>query len=608
MGSRGEDADACFTRAALIVFSSLAAIAPGQSASATQGSDVRPVETRDAPTSSSAPASAKSGSDTSRSDKLGSDKPQADKDGRDKAAASGKPAPAKPTAPVRFDIDDFVVEGADTLAQIEVEEAIYPFLGPGRTAGDVEKARAALEKAYHDKGFQTVGVTIPQQNVQGKVVVLKVSELKIGRLRVKNSRFFDVDAIKNKAPSLKEGKVPNFNEVTKDVIALNQWADRRVTPALRAGVAPGTVDVDLNVEDKVPAHASVELNNRRSPNTQPLRVVGTARYDNLWQLGHSFSFTYQTAPQRRSDAEVFSASYLARIPDVDWLGVLVYGLKSKSNVSTVGGMNVVGPGEVVGARAVITLPPVENIFHTVSVGLDYKHFGETVSLASDVFSSPVTYYPLVANYGATYQAESFTSQLNASLTLNMRTPSSDAAAFDAKRAYASGRFARFNLDLSHTQEAPLGFQLYGRFQGQAADGPLVSSEQFSVGGLDTVRGYLESEVLGDKGIVGNFELRSPNIGARIQEFVSEQSGDAQLPVAAFNEWRVFGFFDTGVAEIMHPLSEQQAHFHLWSYGVGTRFKVLDYVNGMFVYSVPMITQAYTQAKDPHVNFRIWGEF
>ena len=90
------------------------------------------------------------------------------------AASSSAPAPApKPTATQRFDIDDFAVQGADTLPQIEIEEAIYPFLGPNKTADDVEKARAALEKAYHDKGFQTVSVSVPQQNAQAKVISLQ---------------------------------------------------------------------------------------------------------------------------------------------------------------------------------------------------------------------------------------------------------------------------------------------------------------------------------------------------------------------------------------------------------------------------------------------------
>ncbi|MEI9923188.1 MAG: POTRA domain-containing protein [Bradyrhizobium sp.] len=171
------------------------------------------------------------------------------------AQAAVAPQPPKPTTPRNFDIDEIRVDGADAMPQIEVEQAVYPFLGPHRTAADVEKARAALEKRYHDKGYQTVVVSIPPQNVDGHVIVLKVVEAKVGQLRVKNSRFFDLAKIKAKATSLQEGTLPNFNDVSKDIVALNQWSDRRVTPALRAGVTPGTVDV---VEDKAPIHGSLE--------------------------------------------------------------------------------------------------------------------------------------------------------------------------------------------------------------------------------------------------------------------------------------------------------------------------------------------------------------
>lgn len=516
--------------------------------------------------------------------------------------------PAKSASTQRFDIDDFAVRGADKLPEVDIEEAIYPFLGPNKSDDDVEKARAALEKAYHDKGFQTVSVSVPPQNSQGKVVALQVTELKVGRLRVKNSRYFDLDKIKDRAGSLKEGSVPNFNDVTKDIVALNQWPDRRVTPALRAGVAPGTVDVDLNVEDTAPIHGTLEYNNRQSPSTTETRLNATVHYDNLWQLGHSLSFTYQVAPQRPEDAEVFSGSYLARVPDVDWLNLLVYGVKSSSNVASVGGTNIVGPGQIIGGRAVMTLPTRDGLFHTLSVGLDYKHFDQTVQLGSDAFSSPVTYYPMVASYGATFQGDKFTTQFNASMTSNIGTMSSSAADFDNKRFYASPSFTHFNADVSHTQELPDGFQLWGKVQGQVADGPLVSSEQLSLGGLDTVRGYLESEVLGDEGVVGNIELRSPDVGSMLQKQMKDETGQGTPHFTTFNEWRFFAFTDAGRATVLHPLPDQQSQFDVWSYGVGTRFKVFNTINGMLAYSVPMISQTYTRANDPRFNFRIWGEF
>jgi len=217
-------------------------------------------------------------------------------------APSPAPVSTKTAVEKSIYIREYRVQGAHQLSRVEVESAVYPFLGPGRTAEDCEKARAALEKAYQEKGFQTVSVQIPPQQVKGGVIILQVTEATVGRLRVKGAHYFTLDQIKKEAPSIAEGKVVNFNDVTRDIVALNQLPDRRVTPALRAGVEPGTVDIDLNVKDSLPLHGSLEMNNRYSAGTTPLRVNGSASYSNLWQLGHSIGFSFQLAPERLEDA------------------------------------------------------------------------------------------------------------------------------------------------------------------------------------------------------------------------------------------------------------------------------------------------------------------
>lgn len=529
--------------------------------------------------------------------------------GEAKGASDAKGAgdAAKPAAPeARFDIDEFRVEGADNLPQIEIEAAVYPFLGPNKSAQDVEKARAAVEKAYHDKGLQTVSVGVPQQDAQRGFIVLKVAENRVGRLRVKGSRYFDLKNIKDNAPSLKEGTLPNFQDVTKDIVALNRWADRRITPALRAGVAPGTVDVDLNVEDTYPLHGSIELNNKQSPSTTPLRTSVSMHYDDLWQLGHSMTWTYQVAPMNPKDAMVVSGSYLART-EIDWLSVLVYGLVSDSAVATVGGANVIGPGQVVGGRAVLTLPSKGDLFQTLSLGVDYKEFKQTLKLGSDAFDSPVTYVPLVGTYGATWQGDGHLTQLNATITAGLRGVGSSRDEFDAKRFDATASFITLHADISHTQDFAGGFQLYAKLQGQVADQPLVSSEQFSLGGQDTVRGYLESEVLGDYGIAGTLELRTPNLAQYMQQKLPNPLGDA-IKFNAFDEWRFFAFVDGGNARIHEPLPDQQSHFDLASYGVGMRMKTLRYLNSVVFVGMPLTSQQVTVANHPRISFRLWGEF
>ncbi len=503
--------------------------------------------------------------------------------------------PAKREATVY--IREYRVLGTKLLQPLEVEKAVYPFLGPERTTQDVDQARAALEKVYHDKGYQTVVVEVPQQNGRGGIVYLKVAEATVGRLRVRDARFFLPSDIKSKAPSLAEGKVPNFNEVTKDIIALNT-ADRRVTPKVNPGVEPGTVDVDLIVKDTFPMHGSIELNNRHSQDTVPLRLNGSFSYGNLWQLEHSAGVSFQVAPERPSDALVYTGYYLMPVPGVDGLALMFSGTHQDSDVSTLGGAAVAGRGNILSLRAVISLAPHGSFYQSLSVGMDYKHFDEKVVLGADTLFTPVDYYPVSFNYGASYTGNKSYTEFNSSVNFAFRGLGSQPDKFDNKRYLADGAYFYVRGDLSHTQDLPGGFQAYAKLQGQLSDSPLINSEQYAGGGLNSVRGYLESAALGDSGGFGTFELRSPSFFGRPK--------DKTTPVD--NEWRVYGFFDGGHLMLNEPLPEQKDRYDLASFGVGSRMKLFGHLNASADAGWPLVTQGSTLAHDVFVTFRFWADF
>lgn len=491
-------------------------------------------------------------------------------------------------------IKQYRVLGAHHLTKIEIERAVYPFLGPGRGPQDVEQARVALEKAYQAKGFQTVSVQVPPQQGAGGVVVLDVTENTVGRLRVSGSRYFLPSTIKKNAPSLAEGSVPNFNEVTQDVISLNQWPDRRITPSLKAGVIPGTVDVDLAVQDTFPLHGSVELNNRYSADTDPLRVNASLSYNNLWQLGHSIGGSFQIAPEDINEVKVFSGYYVIRFADPNWLTLIAQGVKQDSNVSTLGSIAVAGKGEIIGGRAIITFPQLTNFFHSLTLGLDYKHFDQDVTIAAQTVPTPVYYYPFSANYTMTYAPKGSITNADFGITFHARGMGSTPQHFDFNRFDADANFIYLRSDISHQHDLPFGFQGFAKLQGQVSDQPLVNSEQFAGGGLGTVRGYLEAETLGDNAFCGTLELRSPNL--------------LSFMAAEANEGRIYIFADGGYLELIDPLPEQDWKFALASVGAGARVRLRNHLNGSIDAAVPFISQTQTAALDWRVTFRIWADF
>ena len=508
------------------------------------------------------------------------------------------PAP-EPTLYIR----EYRVNGVHKLTNLEVGQAVYPFLGPERTREDVEKARQALEKIYQSKGFNSVSVIVPPQQVKQGVITLEAVERKVGRLRVNGARYFSPDKIKRQATSLAEGTVPDFSDngpVARDIVGLNQLADRRVTPVLRPGQTPDTVDIDLNVKDSPPVHGSVELNNRYSANTKPMRLNGSISDSDLFQSGQTAGFSFQIAPQRLSDAEVFSAYYLARFPDLNWLSLMFIGTKQDSDISSLGGSDVVGKGENIGLRAIINLPsisygtPGEGFYQSVTFGIDYKHYNQDLTLGGSTISTPTTYYPLSANYNANWALKGNSTEADLGVTFNIRGLGSGLTELNNSRFHAGGDFLYVRGDLSHTHDLPGGFQAYGKLQGQLSDQPLLNSEQISGGGLATVRGYLESTVLGDNGIFASAELRTPSLG-----FWSH--GHVQ-------DWRFYVFGDWGTVSIIDPLPEQQAAFTLASFGFGMKMKVLDYLNGSLDFGLPLISQGPVRPYDPLLTFRVWAEF
>lgn len=492
-------------------------------------------------------------------------------------------------------IREYRIVGSKVLPRADVETAVYGFLGPDRTVEDVEGARAALEKAYRAAGYETVSVNVPPQRPTRGIVVLQVTEAPIGRLRVTGSRYFDIEQIKKMAPSLAEGRVPNFNEVQRDLIALNQMPDRRITPALKPGALPDTFDVELEVQDKFPLHGSFEVNNRYSVNTTPLRLDLSLRYDNLWQLGHTIGFGFQIAPQRPDDALIYSGYYIARTPAVPWLSLLLQATRQNSNVATLGSSNSIGNGEIIGGRFLFNLPSRTGFFHSASAGLDYKHFTQRVETEDGtvITDDPITYWPLSFGYNATWVGESYLTEFGAGLSFSLRsTATEESLEFGERRFGADSNFFHFRGNLSHTHELPLGFQVFGEFQGQYSPYPLVDTEQYSIGGLNTVRGYLESAALGDSGFAATLELRTPSL--------LKWMGEG-------NEWRFFVFLDGGYVTINDPLPEQTTDFSLWSYGFGSTLQLFKHLNGSVVIGIPQITQEPNQAGQPLLTFRIWAE-
>lgn len=513
------------------------------------------------------------------------------------AWAGDAPAPSgaagdKPAAEAFFDVHEYRVLGNTVLANRDIESVLYPLLGDHKTLADVEVARTALEKTYHDRGYQTVFVDIPEQDVGEAVVRLRVTEGKLRQVSISGARYFSERKILAALPAAAAGTVPAIPALQKQLAAVNaETPDRTVVPILKAGPTPGTVDLALKVDDHSPLHGSVDLNNQYSPDTRPLRATVALNYNNLFNRLDSVAAQFQEAPQESGQVSVFAANY-AFGPLASGWRPSVYYIHSNSNAATVGTIGVLGKGDILGVKGSYPFAQAPGVLQSVVVGVDYKHFRDTIGLASQpALFTPISYTNLSVGYAGFFNLDALQETFSASANFGPRYAPNNAGTFANKRFQAHANYFYVRADENLLLNLPKGFHLQVRVAGQYAEEPLISNENYSIAGADGVRGYLEAESLGDSAIKGTLQLNSPTWtvhGAAMAE--------------------AFLYYDLGLDDVIDPLSNEPGRARLRSAGAGLNLWPGRPVSGAVTWSDPLTNGPRTRHGDSRVLFDLKASF
>jgi hemolysin activation/secretion protein len=458
----------------------------------------------------------------------------------------------------KFDVLEYLVEGNTKLKNIQIEESVYPHLGIGRTFKDVEAAREALEKTYQAAGFVTISVDIPEQSTSSGVITLKVNEGKIDRLAIKGTKYFSSAMIRERLSELASGVVPNSNVVKAEIADLNRNANRRVAPALRPGKTPGTVDVDVTVDDSLPISGSVTLSNFR-PSSSPnnLRLGADVRFENVGEsyfgAGHTLGFSLFTTPQDIKDTHLFTMNYL--VPTINNGTFLFFALRSNTeSIQPVGATLVQGKYSQLGLRYFYPLAKAETSRLNLVLGVDRKS-NEQLVASSGI--GPLTYTPITLGLNFQTGASDDVWKLDTTWVSGVRTSLKTDERFANRRLGATSDFGVLKLDLSNDRSLGGQFRLRSRVGAQVANRPLINLEQAVAGGYDSVRGYFEAEQIGDKSLRASIEA----------SYAMKASGN-WLKRAEF-----VSFLDAARLEILSPAIGQANTFHLASTGIGTRLRL-----------------------------------
>lgn len=427
----------------------------------------------------------------------------------------------------RFDIDRFKIEGNTLLEANDIAALLQPYTGKQRQYADIQGALDALKQGYRNAGFSVVWVTVPEQRLVDGLVTLRVVEARIGRVSIEDNKHFDDSNIRASLPALQEGKPPRAEDISRNSQLANENPAKQVDVILRPGEEAGVVDATIEVIDVRPLKTFLTLDNTGNAQTGEFRLGAGVQHANLFNRDDVGTFNYVTSPGKASLVRLYSGSYrlplYARGDSVDL--IMAYSDVSAGTALTVAGpLAFSGKGEVYGLRYNQLLVRRGAYSQRLVYGVDYRAYKNQCTLGSfgaagcGSAAADVTVRPVSLTYSGNRLAPGQVADFNVGLSRNIPGASNgEDSDFNAARpspeggAGASARFTILRFGASMVNAFENNWQLRVAVSAQYTPNALVSAEQFGIAGATAVRGFLEREIVRDRGYFANLEAYSPNL-------------------------------------------------------------------------------------------------
>ncbi|MEN9677496.1 MAG: hypothetical protein RIS76_3392 [Verrucomicrobiota bacterium] len=490
--------------------------------------------------------------------------------------------PANTIAPAaRLRVSGFRFEGNHAFTADELGVVTAPYAHRELSSGELEQARRAVTLHYIEHGYVNSGAVIPDQDPQDGVITLRIIEGELSRIDLSGNRWLRDDYINSRLRRWSEAPL-NLNELQDGLQQLRQNPNvGQINAELKPGTAPGQSVLGIRVEDTQPFRVGIQFDNQRPPSVGSSQVWLLTSDLNL--TGHSdpVEFRYGIANStfdgyEFSGANNLEGSYTLPFTRFDTT-VNVHG--SRLNTSLV--EEPFPPLAITSLTTSYGLTLRQPLYQTanqeVAVGIGFDRrvnetwlLGEPFNISPGAVDGKMSVSVLRLSQEWTRRGQdhvlALRSTFNVGLDVLDATDNGVPGDPDGKFVSWLGQ-AQYIQRLFHTQN-----QLVLRMAGQWTDNPLLALEQLSVGGFESVRGYLENQLVRDRGVVSSAEFRIP--------VLFNKAGAGIVYLAPFFDfggaWDVDGspspttIYSTGVGLLLSPNRHVNAQIY-W----GHRWREVD---------------------------------
>jgi len=410
------------------------------------------------------------------------------------------------------------------------------------------------------QGNKLVDEILPIQILEGRIAQISVDRYDFDRNR-RQKGFLKNSVIESWSPA-KEGDVIQKKKLDEFVRLLNLNPDRYVSPVISRSSEPNALNLGYDVYEASPWHWYLQVDNSGTRDRQWSPRVGLINTD-LLGVDDRLSVMYQ-APWERGIEDEYAVFGSYDFPlFTPRLRLNLYSGYSQFDIPEAE-INFLGNGSFYGSILSYNVLQINNWFLDVMGSLSNERSRVTPSLgiASDVN---------MELWGTGVKLHHLDDMSSTLLTFNRseNMGGSDKDDFEDARIDTSPDFTIYYFAAAHGQylDSAKVNRISASFRSITSDERLVPAKMTTFGGLYSVRGYEEDEIVADGGILlsGQYEFDLTKIGESKRDQSSEQE-EAAKPL--LKKLAPVAFIDSARAKIKHPVAGERAVRELCSVGTG----------------------------------------
>ena len=488
-------------------------------------------------------------------------------------------APAKGDTNKVFTLSRIVLQNSSVYGEAGPQEAYQKWVGQSVSFADLQAIAQAMTAHYRNEGYILSRVVLSPQKISGGVVTYKAVEGYIDAVEITGETSGDRALLESYAKKIKAERPLNAKTLERYILLMDDLPGvtaRSVLKASSAQQGASTLTIQLK-DDRY--DVALQADNRGNKFIGQYQLQALAAYNSAFGI------------YDRNTFRLLGSSDFEELRYGEFTNELQLGNEGTQLITRIASART-EPGSTLSALE------IEGETNLIEIAVEHplirsrtrNLFGrgefraqnsKNESLGSELFNDQVRHFALGLDFDA---ADSWAgiNRINATITQGLDVLGATEDGANRSRTDGEHEFTKLGASVSRVQDITDSVSLFGLVNGQVSNDPLLTSEQFGVGGASVGRAFDGAELLGDHGFSGVIELRYRGI----------PEGESIV-----QSYEPYIFYDGGTVWLKNPGAGEEKRESLTSTGVGTRFNLVGDYSGSMELSLPLTRDVASKGDD-----------